>query len=283
MTFDTLVAEAGSLGLCLYDLAVYRNGEIRSARLQAGDNCHNCYSVAKAFMVTACGMLIDEGKLDIDDRIADILPLPEGADPMWEKVRVRHALSHTIGFEKGFLDIDAEDVHTYPSDDYLNIVLTHPVKYEPGTHFRYSDAAFYLVSRVITAVSGEKADSFLQKRLTAPMRFREAAWSRCPMGYPIGATGLYTAAEDMVKLGAMFLNGGVYDNRRYLSADTVSLILREGFELRPAGSGVYTGKGGMYGQMLAFSKERGCAVAWHAHDDTAPLAALIESAGEIIL
>ena len=68
----------------------------------------------------------------------------------------------------------------------------------PGSHYQYTDAAFYLMSRLVSHVSGEKADSLLWRRILKPMGCVEVAWSRCPNEYPIGATGLYIGAGDMV-------------------------------------------------------------------------------------
>ena len=66
-------------------------------------------------------------------------------------------------------------------------------------------------------ISGQTVDQLLNERLFQPMRFAEAAWSRCPQGFPIGATGLYLSAGDMVKLGALYRDGGVYEGKRLLS------------------------------------------------------------------
>ena len=57
------------------------------------------------------------------------------------------------------------------------------------------------------------------------MRFKEFAWSRCPFGYSIGATGLYLRTEDVVKLGILYLNKGMWKEERIISEACVNLVL----------------------------------------------------------
>ena len=109
-------------------------------------------------------------------------------------------------------------------------MLSHPLAYLPGTLYYYTDAAYYLLSRLVSLIAGENVDSLLLHRIHRAMRFRELAWSRCPHEYPIGATGLYISAEDMVKLGALYLNGGVYEGKRLLSEEWVRKVIASEYE-----------------------------------------------------
>lgn len=269
MTFEEIVRDIEQFGINLYNFAIYTEASgVRKHRFQPCNNCNDSYSVAKAFVMTAVGLLWDDGLLRMEDRIADIFAdvMPEDADPAWKEVTVDHALTHRLGFDEGFLDIDTEDVTAYPTDDYLRIVLSHSLPLGPGTQRQYSDAAYYLLSRVVSRVANENVDSLLWRRILKPMGFGEVAWSRCPNEYPIGATGLYIYAEDMVKLGALYMNGGIWKGKRLISEEWVQLALARQYEFAPLESCALTGKGGMYGQMLMFSKEKGFAAAWHAFD-----------------
>jgi CubicO group peptidase (beta-lactamase class C family) len=112
--------------------------------------------------------------------------------------------------------------------------------------------------------AGEPADSFLMRELLLPMRVQEAAFSRCPKNHPIGATGLYIRAKDMVKLGWLYINGGMYEGKKLISERWISEEERDELAFRSCGAGDLRGKGGMYGQMLMFSREKGFAAAWHS-------------------
>ena len=155
--------------------------------------------------------------------------MPDGYDKKWDSVTVDNVIKHKVGFNEGFLDIDVEDVAGYEQKygtrtDFLKIVLSHNIYFEPGTQFCYSDAAYYLLSRVVTKKSGERLDDFLNSRLFVPLCFSEVAWSHCPQGFPMGATGLYIRTNDMVKVAQLYLNRGMYEGRRYFSEDWYNTV-----------------------------------------------------------
>lgn len=269
MLFEKIVSNLNEMGLNLYEVALYTPDGVQTHRFQPCNRSNDCYSVAKAFVMTAIGFLWEDGLLSMTDPIEKYFfkEFRKGIDPGWRMVTIEHALTHRLGFLKGFLDIDVEDMTQYPVDDYLSMVFNHPLAYVPGTRTQYSDAAFYLLSRLVDHVCGEKLDRLLHKRLFKPMSFGETAWSCCPLGYPIGATGLYMSVTDMLKLGALYLNGGLYGNQRILSSEWVSRVIAHEYEFHSMTPGGLIGKGGMYGQLLAFSREKGFAIACHAHEE----------------
>lgn len=263
-----LIEKIRDEGATLYSLAVYQNGEVKYYPVTPSDNCHNSYSVAKVFTVTAIGMLLDENKLHTDDLVYPILKkyVPKDHDPLWERVTIHGLLTHTFGASRGFLDIDAEDPLSF-GRDYLAYCLKTPLYGDLLNTRTYSDGAFYLLSRVAAEVSGMDLKDYLSQKLFIPLEFREVAWSACPQGYCMGATGLYIRTDDMLKLGVVYLEGGTYQGQRILSKEWVDTVFDRGYELRPRAHvpGVYA-KGGMYGQMLYISKAQNTVLAWHAHD-----------------
>ena len=258
-----------SAGLNVYFVAEgAKNGHIRLERAVPANPTCNCYSIAKAFTVTAVGMLFDRGLITPETKVYDILSdkFPEGFDPRWKDVALHHVMLHQIGIDRDCADIDNETGETYPKDkDYLREILSLPIPYEVGSHHKYSDAAYYLLSRVIERVSGEDLADLMRPVLMQIMDFKEFAWSTCPLGYSMGATGLYLRTEDVVKLGILYLNGGMWNGTRVISEEWVNTVLEKGYEIKPKKNGWY-GKGGMRGQMLAINPALGRAVAWHAFD-----------------
>ena len=242
--------------------------EIEKETLRVSNPCQNSYSVAKAFVVTAIGILCDRGRLSTDDLVIDLLSEEISSftrarmDVRWKSVTVDMVLSHRLGLPRNFLDIDCCDATQF-GDDYLDYLFTHPLCSDHGGDRVYTDGAYYLLSRVAEAVSGMRLDAFLWKELFSKLGFREVAWSTCPMGHTMGATGLYIRTEDMIKLGALYLNGGCYRGERILSKEWVNTVFERGYELREGIEGVIR-KGGMRGQMLAIFQKQNRVVAWHA-------------------
>ena len=259
---------ARSAGLNIYFVAEGdREYNIRTQTVVPANPCCNCYSIAKAFTVTAIGMLYDRGLLSPNTRLADVLgdKFPQGIDSKWQNVTLHHLMTHHVGFGEGLLDIDAEDASKYPTKDYLSIILSTPLPHAPSEVRQYTDAAYYLLSRVVERLAGVDLADFLRPTLMETMEFKEFAWSVCPEGYSMGATGLYLRTEDVVKLGILYLNEGEWRGTRVISKEWVDIVLKNHYEFSDRGNGWY-GKSGMRGQMLTFNPERGLAVAWHGYE-----------------
>ncbi len=243
----------------------------RTVQVIPANPTNNTYSVAKAFTVAAIGMCVDRGLVRVEDRFLDIMgmELPEGCDEKWRDVTVHMLLKHQIGLGHGILDIDCENASEYTTDDYLSIVLKQPLPGKQGVDSCYSDGAFYMLSLVVEKVTGQRLVDFMRHPLMDVMRFGELAWSCCPKGHSMGATGLYIRCNDMVKLGVLYLNHGVWKGERILSEEWCNTVLERGYEFHEAQSapGWYC-KGGMCGQMLALNPSEGFAVGWMGHGDT---------------
>ena len=260
-------AEKCDIGI--FKIAEYKDGVADFVTLVPSPECHDSYSVAKAFVVAAIGMLVDRGQLKTSDTVADIFPDEVAAverEEMrthWKNTTVHHVLKHEAGFPGGYLDIDCQNPYDYKDRDFLRYCLNMTPIFAPGECPRYSDAAYYLLSRIFTKVSGELIDNFLWREMFYDLEFREMAWSKCPLGYPMGATGLYVRSVDVAKFGSIFLNGGVYNGKRYLSEDWVNKTIDDpGYELTRNADGSFS-KGGMNGQNLIVYPWQNRVVAWH--------------------
>jgi len=245
------------------------DGESETAVIRENIRCHNTYSVAKLFACTTLGILEDQGKLDIDELVFPILEdkFPEGFDPKWRDVKISDVIRQRAGFGAGVnpLDIDADNAATWDRD-FLKIVLSQRLEHEPGTHYQYTDAAFYLASRIATAKTGETIDKIMIRELLEPLHFAEYAFSTDPEGYPIAATGMYISTEDMAKLGQLYVQDGVYDGKQILSKRFVDEAFERTFELYPLDDvGNAYGKGGMNGQMLYMNRKTKRVVAIHSY------------------
>ncbi len=256
-------------------VAEAKEGAISVSDLVPCNACQDSYSVAKVFVTVAVGKLSDGGILSLEEKIADILGEEcQKIHPAYTALTVEDALKHRMGLPGGFLDIDAGDARAFGSD-YLQYTLSTPPLYTPGRDSVYTDAAFYLLARVVEKKTGEGLDCFLWRELMFPLSFREVAWSKCPKGHTLGATGLYIGTEDMVKIGELYRNLGVYEGKRYLSEAWMKTVYEKGFEWHEKCEGKGYGKGGMRGQMLMTLPGQNRSVAWHGYE-TKSTAELVE-------
>ena len=182
---------------------------------------HMLYSLSKSFTSTAIGMLVDEGKLDLDERIVDLFPGKMPPDPSKNllEMRVRDLLSMATGHET-----DSASSLTHSADgDWIKAFLAHPVPRRPGTWFRYDSGATYMLSAIVRAKSGERPSEYLARRLFEPLGISGARWNRSPEGEDLGGWGLNMTTRDIARFGQFWLQRGEWEGRQLLSRDYVAL------------------------------------------------------------
>ena len=264
--------------LNVYQLAIQTDGGIVSTAYQPCNACQNIYSVTKVFLNTAIGMLWDEGKLGLDDKLMSYLQpyLDAPYASAWDEVTIRHALSHQMGVDEAVIDIDRDDIRTYGTEDHLHYILQHTPKFPAGSYRKYTDSAHYLLSLVVECITGAPADDWIRQKLLQPLHFQHTAWTRCPKNHTIGATGAYMRAEDMVRLGWLYVNRGKFGGTSLVSKAWVDMMEQESFDLYPVKGTSFRCKGGMNGQMLLYSREKRFAAAWTAYEDDRNIRRLTE-------
>jgi CubicO group peptidase (beta-lactamase class C family) len=121
-------------------------------------------SVGKQFTATAVMMLVEEGKIGLDDPLTKYFP---AAPETWKVVTIRELLSHTAGFTDYPKDFDMRK--DYTEAELLKIVEGIPLAFPPGTSWSYSNLGFLTLGIVIHKVTGEFYGDFLQERIFRPL------------------------------------------------------------------------------------------------------------------
>jgi CubicO group peptidase (beta-lactamase class C family) len=121
-------------------------------------------SVGKQFTATAVMMLVEDGKLGLDDPLSKYFP--DGPD-WWREVTVRELLSHTAGLTDYPKHFDFR--RDYTEDELLDIVERIPPAYPPGSKWSYSNLGFLTLGILIHRVTGEFYGDLLQERIFKPL------------------------------------------------------------------------------------------------------------------
>jgi CubicO group peptidase (beta-lactamase class C family) len=198
MNYEKIIRDLDSLGVNMMDIAIQPiGGEELYHKFQHCSNCMNGYSVTKSFTMTAIGMLMDEGKLDVEGKALPFLTdgVADELDPHWQDVTIEQLILHRAGYDADWLDIDTQDVNSYGTKDYLSYVMKKPLPHTPGEFYKYNDHCYYLLSRIATKAAGEEMTAYLQRKVIDDLNFHEIAWSRCPQGYAIGAHSVLTLPD----------------------------------------------------------------------------------------
>src|SRR5690606_20224063 len=107
-------------------------------------------------------------------------------------------------------------------DDWVKTFLATPIVNEPGSTFLYNSAATYVLSAIVTRVTGETMIDYLRPRLFEPLGISGIDWETDPKGNNTGGWGLRLHTEDMAKFGQLFLQDGMWNGRRLLPAGWVA-------------------------------------------------------------
>jgi CubicO group peptidase (beta-lactamase class C family) len=121
-------------------------------------------SVGKQFTATAVMMLVEAGKVGLEDPLTKYFP---EAPASWKQVTVRELLSHTAGFTDYPKDFDEQK--NYTEEELLKIVEAIPLAYPPGTRWSYSNLGYLTLGILIHKVTGEFYGDFLQQRIFRPL------------------------------------------------------------------------------------------------------------------
>lgn len=124
-------------------------------------------SVGKQFTATAVMMLVEEGKVALDDPLTKYFP---DAPPAWKEVTVRELLSHTAGFTDYPEKFDFRK--DWAEDELLKVVEGLPLAYPPGTKWDYSNLGYLTLGILIHRVTGEFYGDFLQQRIFQPLEMK---------------------------------------------------------------------------------------------------------------
>ncbi len=121
-------------------------------------------SMGKQFTATAVMMLIEEGKLSLDDKISKYFT---DAPASWQNITVRHLLTHTAGTTDYPRDFDFR--LDYTEDELLKRAEAIPLAFQPGEKWSYSNLGYVMLGILIHKVSGKFYGDFLQERVFHPL------------------------------------------------------------------------------------------------------------------
>lgn len=183
------------------------------------DHIFRAFSNTKIVVTCAIMLLVEEGRIGLDDPVEKFLPqlgnrkvLREGAtslaeiEPARSSITIRGLLTHTSGLSYGIFDPGTVLFKAYnearilnpltPLTDMINGLAMLPLAYHPGTSWEYSVATDVL-GRVVEVVSGQRLDAFLKARIFDPLGMVD--------------TGFYVPEADLGRLVALYSGADVLD------------------------------------------------------------------------
>jgi len=196
---------------------------------------------------TAVMLLVEDGKMRLDDVVATYLP--EFSNGGRERVTIRHLLTHTSGLPEG-IDVPSG----LSPEQALRYVLGTPLRSTPGMRVEYSDLSAVILYAAAERAAGEPLYRLLDRRVFGPLKMRSTTYwpgegcGRCAptsremgaafrgrvhdpisrrMGGISGNAGLFSSVHDIARFAAMMANGGELDGVRVLQAGTIRMFTQK--------------------------------------------------------
>jgi CubicO group peptidase (beta-lactamase class C family) len=129
-------------------------------------------SVSKQITAAAVMLLVEDGKINLDEKISKYLPnTPEA----WKEITVRHLLTHTSGV-KSYTSLGGFELSKrYKAADFIKELSPQPLDFESGSAYKYSNSGYSLLGYIIESASGKSYWEFLRTRIFDPLKMNLTA------------------------------------------------------------------------------------------------------------
>jgi CubicO group peptidase (beta-lactamase class C family) len=143
--------------------AGYGLADVRLKTPATPETVYKIGSVSKQFIATGIMVLVQDGRLALDDPINKYL---EGAPPAWQGITIRHVLTHTSGIVREAPGFDPAKVQ---SDlDVIKTAYPLPLRFAPGEKWEYCNVGYFALGEIIRKVAGRPWTEFLTERVFKP-------------------------------------------------------------------------------------------------------------------
>lgn len=187
---------------------------------------HGIKSVTKGITSTCIGIAIDKGFIkSVHQSIFDYLPnhqhlIGDGK----EKITIEHLLTMTSGLEwhewGAPLSSASNDIVGiwFQDKDPITFILEKPLINDPGTTFNYSGGNSAILGEIIKNAANMEIDKFSEEYLFKSLEIDSSNWAlRYKNGVIEAGGGLEMTPRDMLKIGVLYLNNGIFNNRQIIS------------------------------------------------------------------
>jgi CubicO group peptidase (beta-lactamase class C family) len=236
--------------------------DIESKRPFTTDELLPIASVSKPFMASVLMVLVEQGKVKLDDPVEKYLPefkgkMVEGGQSPARPMTIRHLLSHTAGFwgNKGITPEKMDLIRNFerPLAEAVELIAQYDLVYEPGTKWIYSGSGYCVAGRVAEVALEESLEEIAQDALFRPLGLnrttflpskevrktvptaylrqrgklqKQPSMAEIDLRFILPGGSLFTTLDEMAVFGQMHLNDGEFSGRRILSEASVSEMRR---------------------------------------------------------
>lgn len=189
---------------------------------------HTLQSVTKSITSILLGIALD---LNEDYNVnTSVMPLfkdynIKSLDKRKTEIKIKDLLTMRSGLmwneESEYTDLSNDCIRMESSNEWVDFVLNKPMDTIAGTSFVYNSGASVLLGKIVRIISGKRIDKWAEEKLFEPLGITDYYWKETPGGEIDTEGGLYLKAEDLAKIGSLFLNKGKWNDNQIVSESWV--------------------------------------------------------------
>lgn len=244
-----------AFGMIVNDTIVYADAHGVKSRVTkeslTTSSLFHMASVSKPFVATAIVQLMEQGKIDLDEKLTHYLPYFTMADKRHKDITIKHMLTHTSGIP----NIDDYEWDKPEYDDgaverYTRSQKAFKLDFTPGEKYNYSNPAFDILCDVIAKISGMTFEDYMKRHIFEPIGMKNSTFYKPEVSknlatqphvlgdslqlvvskiYPYnrrhaGSSTLHSNVEDMLLWARVYLNKGSIDGKQIYSEKSYELL-----------------------------------------------------------
>ncbi|SDL05905.1 CubicO group peptidase, beta-lactamase class C family [Modicisalibacter muralis] len=196
----------------------------RYTRNLTRDHNYELYSVTKTITALLAGILIEEGRIGLDDSIAEVIAdyRPDLAASVADKddITLHHVLSMSSGLAYDF-DPEGDPIY-YGAPDRLKLIADTGRRFPPGSEFEYTDVNPVFAAAMLSAAAGMPIQEYAEEKLFKPLNMKNYAWVReDEKGLVSAGWGLRLRPIDMAKLGVLIMQKGEWQGEQIVPSEWI--------------------------------------------------------------
>ena len=191
--------------------------------IDSKDSILDTFSVSKSFVATVIGMLIDDGKLSLDQP-APVAAWSNPNDPR-SAITIRNLLHMSSGltWKEDYSAGDSSTIAMLFAPIASDYAIALPLESKPGTQFEYNSGNSAILMRIISDTLGgtPQAEAYIKKRLLDPLGIKRVDYQRDLSGRIVGFMGINMTARDQARFGLLYLRNGMWGKKKVISPEWV--------------------------------------------------------------
>ena len=210
--------------LNIHGVIIMRNGQVAAEAYYkpfAVNEHHRMYSTTKSFVSVAIGLLCDEGRISLSDKVTEFFPdkLPEKVHPYTAAMTIRDLLMMSSA-HKNTTYGRTDD----PNEDWVGTFFTETPTHWPGQVFSYDTSATTVLTAIVERVSGKLFIEYMKDRMLRKMGFSEDAFCvKTGDGrFSWGGSGLSCTLRDLAKFAYVTMNKGSWFGEQLISEEYIT-------------------------------------------------------------